>query len=86
LLQDLHGAGDELFHCVRILIVSGYFYNHEEDTPSLLAPLLVSLVDKLPQLVVLRCSVGDIPETSPIADEETDGAAASHFLMGCCST
>ena len=85
LLQDLHGAGYELFHCVRILTVSGY-YNPEEDIPSPLAPLLVSLVDKLPRLVVFRYSLGDIPETSPTTDEKIDGAAASPFLMGCCST
>lgn len=55
MLQDLQEAGAELFWCVRIFIVSGSFlYNPAEDTPSLLSPLLVSLVEKLPRLVVLR--------------------------------
>ncbi|KAL5356747.1 hypothetical protein BJX96DRAFT_143291 [Aspergillus floccosus] len=55
MLQDLHKAGDELLCCVRTFIVSGSFlYDPAQDPPSLLAPLLVSLVEKLPRLVVLR--------------------------------
>jgi hypothetical protein len=55
MLQDLQGVGDELFCCVRILISSGYFpYNPTEDIPSLLSLLLVSLLEKLPRLLVLR--------------------------------
>ena len=62
MLQDLQEAGDKLFRCVRILIVTGSFlYNPEKDTPTLLSPLLVSLVEKLPRLVVLRCSYSEKP-------------------------
>lgn len=62
MLHDLQEAGDELLRCVRVFIVSSDFlYDPAQNTPSLLAPALVSLVEKLPRLVALRYSLGETP-------------------------
>lgn len=85
MLEKLQEAGHEMLNCVRTLIVSGSFNieSSEEYPPAFVPPLLVSLVEKLSGLRVLRWSNSTVAQAIPISNEILDGVADFHFPTEC---